>query len=736
MKHQSIVFPFYKTSILKQVMFGLFGGLRFASSLACVSFSHKWPIELPPLLRGARRDIGFVAPSNPPGACSATPLNKGGKESTNELVIENTRRGRKLYNPLLTSPRLGGGNTTRHCGRTLQYIFKLVFPYCNNRLGGSLALLFFMIFVCVCSVSASSEIVFVRTPEKSLETVDSSTSIESYFAARYVNGSHIVRADVDHPQQAPVNLTPDFISACDPSVSFDGKSILFAGKKTTNGRWQIWRMRLSDGRTVQVTNRKTDCIQPLWVGSLFHLNDKEPTGRIVYVSREVDENGSETNWSLYSSDVSGWNELRITHNLGDDFDPVGLPNGRIVYSSWKQEKETGQPKGRFALLGINNDGTDLMPYFGNHEWPFFHFQPHSGLDGRLYFVQNDWPNGLQGGRLASVSMRRPLHSYQKITEETDGEFLFPCRLPDGRLLAAQREKHKDSSYNILQFKPENPSPPTVLFDEPGWHLLDAQSLAVRDPMRGRSTVVDETQNTGVYYCLDVYRSNIKNWPSVKRGTVKELRVVEGIQQNNERQCASSVTKRILGIAPVEPDGSFHIEVPAETPLSFHLLDQNGIALAKQSSWTWVMPNEKRGCIGCHEDREMAPPNILPEAVIKPAVQLTLPPERRRTVDFENNILPIVQTNCSNARCHEQGQPFIGSYEQILPTIKKGSALESKLIWTLIGDRLEGTVPNPFGFSKNDHDCQYELEEYELRLLIEWIDLGASQNVKPDQDAEL
>jgi len=47
----------------------------------------------------------------------------------------------------------------------------------------------------------------------------------------------------------------------------------------------------------------------------------------------------------------------------------------------------------------------------------------------------------------------------------------------------------------------------------------------------------------------------------------------------------------------------------------------GGTLAEQDSWTWVMPREWRGCIGCHEDREMVVPNKMTDAFVKPAVQL-------------------------------------------------------------------------------------------------------------------
>jgi hypothetical protein len=57
-----------------------------------------------------------------------------------------------------------------------------------------------------------------------------------------------------------------------------------------------------------------------------------------------------------------------------------------------------------------------------------------------------------------------------------------------------------------------------------------------------------------------------------------------------------------------------IEVPADTPLRIDLIDEREQVLAALTSGLWVRPNENRGCIGCHENPEIAPGNRLPLAV--------------------------------------------------------------------------------------------------------------------------
>ena len=78
---------------------------------------------------------------------------------------------------------------------------------------------------------------------------------------------------------------------------------------------------------------------------------------------------------------------------------------------------------------------------------------------------------------------------------------------------------------------------------------------------------------------------------------------------------------MLGEADVERDGSFFLEVPARTPLRLETLDEKGDILQAMTSWVWVMPRERRGCIGCHEDRELTPPNRHVFALRKEPVKM-------------------------------------------------------------------------------------------------------------------
>jgi len=59
-------------------------------------------------------------------------------------------------------------------------------------------------------------------------------------------------------------------------------------------------------------------------------------------------------------------------------------------------------------------------------------------------------------------------------------------------------------------------------------------------------------------------------------------------------------REILGYAPIQPDGSVSIQVPANVPFTIDILDANGRrVLAQHVNWLQLMPGETKTCNGCH-----------------------------------------------------------------------------------------------------------------------------------------
>lgn len=549
-----------------------------------------------------------------------------------------------------------------------------------------------------------------------------------------VDGARIVR--VDSTGSSVEVLTADFVGACDPDVSFDGKTIVFAGKQSADDSWQIWLMNTDGSGKIPITHGSDENFGPVFAGARFYLDDPQPTPQILFARRA----GRTGAFALYGTDTEGATLHRVTFNPQSDFSAAVLPTGRVVFSSRQGSDDPLVPGGHVALLAVNIDGTDLMPFYGNHEAPRYKGMASVAPTGqRVYFVESDRLSWLGGGNLASVSWRRPLSTYRQLAGDADGGGVYhsPAPLPDGGLLASYRGSDAAATFVVYRLDPESGTRMGRVFGQAGWHSIDTHVLAPRRPVPGRSNWLKPGATSGVFYCLNSYRTNLGEGPEpsvASPGSIRHVRVIE------------AEPRRILGIAPVEPDGSFHIRVPAETPITFQLLDRDYVALRTQRAWTWVMGNENRGCIGCHEDRELAPPNRLATAITKPPVDLTLPPARRRTVDFRHEIAPIVAARCATARCHtaDGAQPVLGAsgsamseamlrtaYAALLqpspgradgPFVVPGRARASPLVRLLLG-RDGNSRPN----AGAGHDV---LEQRELIQMIEWVDMGATWDAQP------
>ena len=148
------------------------------------------------------------------------------------------------------------------------------------------------------------------------------------------------------------------------------------------------------------------------------------------------------------------------------------------------------------------------------------------------------------------------------------------------------------------------------------------------PVLSQTLAADETSaGQGQFVMADVYRGLE---PKVKRGQVKYLRVCQEVradlrqlaggdyQQDHEQFLdwyatpvhkvsgphgwPSYVAKGVVGLAPVEADGSANFFAPAGKVLYFQALDENFNELQRMRSVVQLHAGETRGCIGCHEDR--------------------------------------------------------------------------------------------------------------------------------------
>jgi hypothetical protein len=526
-------------------------------------------------------------------------------------------------------------------------------------------------------------------------------------------------------------LSAGFHSAADPNVAWDGKTILFAARKTAASPWQIYEMNADGSGVRQVLNVPWDCRQPIHQSKIYYLDDPEPSAQISFTGTgggTLREDGSGLAWSLYSARPDGSGLRRLTYNPSDDNDPVINEDGRILYSSWQRHTLAWGPTGRAALLGVNLDGSDVA-VFASDEGRLIKRTPCVTPSRKVVFVESDQPTADGAGNLASVDLRRNLHSYKELTKPGQGLYTTPSVLGEDESLVSMRPAQGAGTFAIYRFDLKT-NQSVRLYGDAQRHSIQAQALAARPMPVGRSSVVDEKEPTGKFFCLSAFTTDLPPGAVYDGTVVKRVRVLEGVPRKASEMAAGELSpyleKRLLGEFEIEKDGSFHIQVPADIPIQIQTLDADGMAL-RSCAWIWVRNKAKRGCIGCHEDGELSPENRFADAVGKRGIQLTAGPEQRREVRFERDVQPILAARCSGGQCHGDGALGL-KYEVLMKKyVDPAAARLSPIVWRIQGRNTArawdkagaGTVVKPMPPAG-----AAPLSAAEKRTIVEWIDTGA------------
>jgi hypothetical protein len=264
---------------------------------------------------------------------------------------------------------------------------------------------------------------------------------------------------------------------------------------------------------------------------------------------------------------------------------------------------------------------------------------------------------------------------------------------------------------------------------------------------------------GEMFLSDVY----EGIPKAVRGTIKEIRVVQVFPKttrdsNNPRIgiAGEENTRAILGVTPVEADGSARFLVPSGKPILLQVLDKDGFAYRTMRSSTSLMPGERVSCIGCHENRMIVPAasQKIVTAMKRPAAELTPTPESGRPYGFVENIQPILDAKCS--RCHNDKESkggvnlsrtiqgshgYTASYQSLCyskgtdgKTVRRISKKNKRPMVTYFAQRNqiqvtpEGGADGAIGSGliqmlKAGHS-KVELTVAELRRIGTWIDMNA------------
>ena len=362
-------------------------------------------------------------------------------------------------------------------------------------------------------------------------------------------------------------LIPGFVSSADPSVSFDGKSVLFAGKQNMQDSWQIWEVSLSGEKPRRITSCTEDCVRPCYL----------PEDRIVYARKTGGR------FVIEAINRTDGKALQLTWSSGNSLPTDVLRDGRVLFESTYPLGTGSSPE----LYTVYSDGSGVESYRCDHGQA-----RHSGrqvASGDIVFASHSGLGRFTSALAHEIRISAPAGEYAgDIAETSSGDWLVtytkgkaPLQLmwwkpgTDSLAVAAAESKANVIQPALIAERPIPKRHPSGLHDWPNANLL----------------------------CLNAYTSKYK----FASGSLHSVRLYTRDSQG---------AIRLLGTAPVERDGSFFIQVPTEQPLQLELLEGSGKTVKRQAGWFWMRRGEQRACVGCHAGPETAPENAVPMILLK------------------------------------------------------------------------------------------------------------------------
>jgi hypothetical protein len=454
------------------------------------------------------------------------------------------------------------------------------------------------------------------------------------------------------------------------------------------------------------------------------------------------------------------------------FDMQELPDGRYVQVSGALSNVW--PLGDLAVLDRNFgpalDPTDPTPVaLPLYAPPLVELDPRAQREGTTWTVWGD-PAPLPDGRIVAAFAEGPfdlddpdadIHTALTVVE------LREDPATGGPVLDAQWTLLEDADASLSEpvpvvrrfagppagAPPETTDPGRALFVHQGLPFIDGILGAL--PPAGVRAVDHEFASVRLIEALPAtpsQRAPILGPKGAPAGTTTGL--------------SPHSPARVLAELPLEPDGSFQVDLPAGISVRVQGLDEDGFARGTpHNRWFDFTEGQtiKQGlpstggdvygtrCAGCHGAADGVPENTFtpPDAISMATFTLARfegrNPRRPKepvvvgdgtawTVDFETDISPIL-TGC--AACHdgadsldlrpEETDAFTVAYESLLrPTdplvdTARGSAWHSRLMEVVTGREL-GADGAPLD---GPHPPSAPLSDEDIGALIRWIDLGSA-----------
>ena len=529
------------------------------------------------------------------------------------------------------------------------------------------------------------------------------------------------------------------------------------------GSGWIYELSLSDRALRQITSGK-------------RVHDASPTyltdGRVAFMSNrsrssvQCNQSQHEMFANIYACNMDGSHLERLNNSITGDYNPRLLDDGRIGYLRWEyNERSFNNPH---AFWAMRPDGSYAEPVYGQHLGkPIMHTNARRIPGSHKFMIIVSQHYNLERGNIEVLDPAfgsrdpaaiRPLLPWGERpgggmpTISNTGWFADPWPLAEDLALCAydySRDQYESTGFGL--YLVDGSGNQELIFRDPKFSSHQPVPLRKRrkppaitrfskmppsDSPRLSPVGYRRASGHGTCVVSDMY-DGLEGLKEEHKP--RYLRISENLPLpyfEKEGECnyyqvdgANWTPKRIIGVVPLEPDGSAHFTVPPDRALYFQLLDAEWREIRRMRSWVSLKSGELRSCSGCHEGRTTAP-RLQPHPLAAKR-----PPRKPRPrvswgdkpVSFVRDIRPIINKHC--LRCHSGLKP-----PKNLDLTHRGYHALQKLC--SVSQRMSGPEITPlYGYGSvqaklfdvlvtDEHAKEVHLKEQDMIDLRAWCDLGA------------
>ena len=419
-------------------------------------------------------------------------------------------------------------------------------------------------------------------------------------------------------------------------LAWNASHVLFTHRGQGDPWWHVYRIDVDGSGLQQLTDGPYHDVGPAYL----------PDGRIVFATSRVgirDEYHGYPCTALWAMNADGSDMHPIATNIGRDNEPAVLNDGRIVFS--RLEVFYSRNKTELTVHAAAPDGSNDMVLYGPERRPFWQRLYQEGPRGpgevgnaplthRVLRISQpqQMPDGQHivaatPGGLALIGTRRDRETIITPDNKTRA-YTTPFPLPDGRVLCASSLKaheRNEVDLGLYLLDPETKKL-ELLYNDPSTADFEARPILQKRPPRVLLAKAQRHAYSGQFVCSSVFVTQEEEVR--QRGRL--VRLIEGVPVVGRHSTQANpwpvwknhggTFARVLGTAPLAPDGSFFVETPADRLLHFQVLDSNRRVVGQQKTWISPRPGEQKSCVGCHEHPHTTSEGTQPLATLHPPLK--------------------------------------------------------------------------------------------------------------------